>query len=51
VLLFSDTAAYDPRLGAEVQAILADEGQKDPSFAGKIEASYELISALKAKLR
>ena len=51
VLLFSDTAAYDPRLGAEVQAILVDEGQKDPSFAGKIEASYELISALKAKLR
>jgi beta-N-acetylhexosaminidase len=51
VLLFSDTAAYDPNLGAEVQAILVDEGQKDPAFAKKIEASYDLIAALKAKLR
>jgi beta-N-acetylhexosaminidase len=51
VLLFSDTAAYDPKLGAEVQAILVDEGEKDPAFAKKIEASYDLVSALKAKLR
>jgi beta-N-acetylhexosaminidase len=51
VLLFSDTAAYDPRLGAEIQAILVDEAGTDPGFASKIEASYRLIAELKGKLR
>ena len=51
VLLFSGTAVYDPNLGATVQAILISEGQKDPAFAKKIEESYQLIAALKAKLK
>jgi beta-N-acetylhexosaminidase len=51
ILLFSNTADYDPDLGAEVQAVLVDEGKKDPAFAKKIKASYDLITALKAKLR
>jgi len=51
ILLFSDTADYDPNLGAEVQAILVDEGKKDPAFAKKIKASYDLVTALKAKLQ
>jgi beta-N-acetylhexosaminidase len=51
VLLFSNTAAYDPRLGAEVQSILVDEAGKDPAFAQKIEASYKLIAGLKQKLK
>ena len=51
VLLFSDTAAYDPKLGAQVQSILVDEANKDPAFAARIEASYRLIAALKGKLK
>ena len=51
VLLFSNTAAYNPKLGEEVQSILIDEGQKDPAFAKKIEASYKLIVALKSKIK
>jgi beta-N-acetylhexosaminidase len=49
VLLFSNTAAYDPRLGAEVQGFLVDEATRDPAFKGKIRASYELIAALKKR--
>lgn len=50
VLLFSDTAAYEPRLGAQIQAILVDQAKQDPDFARKIEASYRLIAALKGRL-
>ncbi len=49
VLLFSNTAAYDANLGAEIHDVLVTEGQKDPAFAQKIEASYKLILALKQK--
>jgi len=51
VLLFSNTAAYDPKLGEEIQDILVAEAQKDPAFAKKIEASYKLIVALKARMK
>lgn len=51
VLLFSDTAAYDPRLGEKIQAILVDEAGKDPAFEKRIEQSYALIKGLKAKLK
>jgi len=51
VLLFSNTAAYDPTLGEEIQQVLVDEGQKDPAFAQKIEASYNLIVALKSRIK
>lgn len=51
VLLFSDTAAYDPRLGEKIQAILVSEAKKDPAFAKRIEASYALVVSLKAQLR
>ncbi|HVX80843.1 MAG TPA: glycoside hydrolase family 3 N-terminal domain-containing protein [Devosiaceae bacterium] len=51
VLLFSNTAAYDAKLGEEIQQVLVDEGTKDPAFARKIEASYQLIVALKSKLK
>jgi beta-N-acetylhexosaminidase len=49
VLLFSNTAAYDAGLGAEVQGILVAEAKADPAFEKKIEASYALILALKQK--
>lgn len=51
VLLFSDTAAYDPKLGAQVQSILVEEAKSDPAFEKKIEASYQLIVALKGRLK
>ena len=50
VLLFSNTAAYDPALGPKIQQILIAEAQADPAFAKKIEASYKLVLALKARL-
>ncbi|HTJ56425.1 MAG TPA: glycoside hydrolase family 3 N-terminal domain-containing protein [Devosiaceae bacterium] len=49
VLLFSNTAAPDPKLGAQIQSILVAEAQKDPAFEKKIEASYKLIVALKQR--
>ena len=49
VLLFSNTAAPDPRLGAEIHDVLVTEAQKDPAFRKKIEASYQLILALKQR--
>ena len=49
VLLFSNTAAYDPKLGAEVQGFLVNEATRDPAFKAKIEASYQLIAALKKR--
>ena len=51
VLLFSDTAAYDPRLGEKIQAILVAEAGKDPAFEKKIEQSYALITALKGRFK
>jgi beta-N-acetylhexosaminidase len=50
VLLFSNTAAYDPALGAKVQAILVDEAKRDPAFAKRIEESYRRIAALKGEI-
>lgn len=50
VLLFSNTAKYHAGLGAEILAILVDEGNKDPAFAAQIVQSYNRIVALKARL-
>ncbi|HVW91412.1 MAG TPA: glycoside hydrolase family 3 N-terminal domain-containing protein [Devosia sp.] len=51
ILLFSNTAAYDPDLGPKVQAILVDEAKRDPAFEKRIEASYGRIAALKGQLK
>ena len=51
VLLFSNTTKPDPALGAKIQSILVAEAKKDPAFAKKIEASYDLIVALKARIK
>jgi beta-N-acetylhexosaminidase len=50
VLLFSNTAVPSAGLGAKIHDILVSEAKKDPAFAKKIEASYNLIVALKKKL-
>ncbi len=50
VLLFSNTAAYSPDLADKVRAILVKEGEADPAFAAKIEASYARIVALKGRI-
>lgn len=49
VLLFSNTASYDPALAARVRAILVSEAQSDPTFRARIEASYARIVALKQR--
>lgn len=50
VLLFSNTAKYRPGLSREVLDILLAAAAADPEFAERIEASYERIVALKARL-
>lgn len=50
ILLFSNTADYDPQLGAEVHSILVEEARADPAFARRIEESYRRIAAFKASL-
>lgn len=50
VLLFSNTAYQRPGLGGEVLAILLAEAAADPEFAARIEASFERIVALKARI-
>ncbi|GHA14961.1 hypothetical protein GCM10007989_07110 [Devosia pacifica] len=50
VLLFSNTAAYDPNLAARVRGILLDEAERDPAFANRIRESYQRITALKSML-
>jgi len=50
VLLFSNTAVPTADLGQKIHDILVSEAKKDPAFAKKIEASYNLIVALKKKL-
>lgn len=47
ILLFSNTADYDPALGSRVQGILVAEAEADPVFAERIAQSYERIMALK----
>lgn len=47
ILLFSNTAAYDPALGAQIHAILVNEGRERPEFAARIAQSYQRILALK----
>lgn len=47
ILLFSNTAAYAPGLGAEIHAILVAEARENPLFAARIEQSYRRIVALK----
>ncbi len=51
VLLFSNTAAYSPDLADKVRAILVAEGEADPAFKAKIEASYARIVAIKGRIR
>lgn len=50
VLLFSNTAAYDPALGDEILGILVAQAGKDPNFAKRIEESYGRIVALKGRI-
>lgn len=50
ILLFSNTAEYDPELGAEVHAILVTEARADPAFARRVEESYRRIVAFKGEL-
>lgn len=50
IVLFSNTAAYDPELGAQVHAIIVEEARANPAFARRVEESYRRIAALKAKL-
>ena len=50
VLLFSNTAAYDPRLVDKVRGILVAEADAAPIFKAKIEASYARIVAMKARI-
>lgn len=47
VLLFSNTADYDPGLGLKIRDILLAEAAADPAFAARIEQSYARIVALK----
>ena len=47
VLLFSNTAAYDPSLGEKIRAILVKEAKADPAFRALVEDSYKRIVALK----
>jgi beta-N-acetylhexosaminidase len=50
VLLFSNTADYHAGLGEEIRAILLSEAKSDPTFAARIEESYNRIVALKARI-
>ncbi|WP_127143302.1 glycoside hydrolase family 3 protein [Pelagibacterium montanilacus] len=50
ILLFSNTAAYDPDLGARIHQIMVDQAAADPAFADRIEASYARIAQLKQRL-
>lgn len=50
ILLFSNTAAYDPELGPAIHAILVAQGEADPAFASRIRQSYERIVALKRRV-
>ncbi|WP_332716268.1 glycoside hydrolase family 3 N-terminal domain-containing protein [Pelagibacterium mangrovi] len=47
ILLFSNTAAYDPELGPEISEILVAEADGNPAFAERIAQSYARIIALK----
>ena len=51
VLLFSNTAKYHAGLGQEILDILVAEAEADPDFAAMVEASYDRILALKARIR
>ncbi len=50
VLLFSNTAKPSPGLAARIRAILVAEAESDPAFRARIEASYQRIVALKARI-
>lgn len=50
ILLFSNTAAYDARMGSEIHAILVAEGRADSAFAARIAQSYGRIIALKRRV-
>lgn len=51
VLLFSNTAKYNPGLGQEILDILLAEAAADPAFAARIAQSYERIVRLKQQIR
>jgi beta-N-acetylhexosaminidase len=50
IVLFSNTAEYDPELGATVHAVLVEEARADPAFAARIAESYQRILAYKAAI-
>ncbi|MCY1556196.1 hypothetical protein D9M68_929260 [compost metagenome] len=50
ILLFSNTGYQRPGLSREVLAILTKQAEADPTFAARIEQSYNRIVALKERL-
>lgn len=50
ILLFSNTAEYDPELGAQIQAIIVEMAAADPDFAARVAQSYNRIIALKRRM-
>ncbi|WP_116653896.1 glycoside hydrolase family 3 protein [Pelagibacterium sediminicola] len=50
IILFSNSAAYDPQLGTDIYTILVEEARADPRFAARIKESYRRIAAYKAGL-
>lgn len=50
ILLFSNTAKYDPGLAGTIRDILVKEAEADPAFRRRIEESYGRILALKARI-
>lgn len=50
ILLFSNTAKYDPALSDRIRDILVAEAAADPAFKRRIEESYGRILALKARI-
>jgi beta-N-acetylhexosaminidase len=50
VLLFSNTAAYEPKLVDKLRGIIVAEANADPAFRAKVEASYARIVAMKGRI-
>lgn len=50
ILLFSNTADYDPELGSKIVDVLVSEAERDADFRTRIEESYQRIVGLKRRL-
>ena len=51
VLLFSNTAKYDPALGGKVRDILMKLAEADPAFRERVVESYTRIARLKSTIQ